>query len=232
MKLFIKHIKASFWLLAAVLLLASCAKNKELLFDQSAAIYVESTPDSTEYSFATSPTTVTVDSVMMRFRIIGTASSKDREIKLVPRAISTAKAGYHYKIGKAIVKANEFSALVPVYVYRKAGLKDSTVLAIFDIQDNADFKVGYPKQLRFKLTISDILAKPAIWDSAWAPYFGTYSQVKFRFLLTVTGRTNWTSFPFPADSRFLSQRARNALLEYNQQYGPLIDENGQEVFFP
>lgn len=232
MKLFIKHIKASFWLLAAVLLLASCAKNKELLFDQSAAIYVESTPDSTEYSFATSPTTVTVDSVMMRFRVIGTASSKDREIKLVPRAISTAKAGYHYKIGKAVVKANEFSALVPVYVYRKAGLKDSTVLAIFDIQDNADFKVGYPKQLRFKLTISDILTKPAIWDNSWAPYFGAYSQVKFRFLLTVTGRTNWTSSPFPADSRFLSQRARNALLEYNQQYGPLIDENGQEVFFP
>ncbi|RZK78828.1 MAG: DUF4843 domain-containing protein [Pedobacter sp.] len=169
---------------------------------------------------------------MMRFRIIGKAESRDREIKLVPRANSTAKAGYHYKIGKAVIKANQFSAIVPVYVYRKAGLKDSVVLATFDIQENADFKVGFPKQLRFKLTITDILTKPAIWDSAWSPYFGTYSQVKFRFLLTVTGRTDWTSFPFPADSRFLSQRARNALLEYNQTNGALIDETGAEVFFP
>jgi len=218
--------------MGALLLLASCAKNDELVFDDPAAIYVDSAPDSVEYSFATSPTTVTVDSVIMRFRIIGKASDKDREILLVPRSVSNAKAGYHYKIGKAVVKANEFSALVPVYLYRKPGLKDSTLLAIFDIQENADFKVGYPKQLRFKLTISDILTKPAIWDGTWAPYFGTYSEVKFRFLLTVTGRTNWTSAPFPGDSRFLSQRARNALLEYNQQYGALIDENGEQVFFP
>jgi hypothetical protein len=232
MKLFIKYIRLTFLSLGIVLMLASCAKDKELLFDSSTAVYVDSRPDSAEYSFATSPTTVTVDSVLMRFRIIGNASDKDREIKLVPRSISTAKAGYHYKIGKAIVKAKEFAAIIPVYVYRRAGLKDSTVLAIFDVQENADFKVGYPKQLRFKLTISDILTKPAIWDNSWAPYFGVYSQVKFRFLLTVTGRTNWTSAPFPGDSRFLSQRARNALLEYNQQYGPLIDENGQEVFFP
>ena len=232
MKLSKIFIKAPFLVLAAILLFASCAKNKELLFDQSAAIYVSSTPDSAEYSFATSPTTITVDSVLMTFRIIGNASDKDREIKLVPRAISTAKPGYHYKVGKAVVKANMFDAVVPVYLYRRAGLKDSTLLAILDIEENADFKIGYPKQLRFKLTISDILTKPAIWDNAWAPYFGTYSQVKFRFLLTVTGRTNWPSFPFPADSRFLSQRARNALLEYNQANGPLIDENGAEVFFP
>lgn len=229
MKLFIKN---GLLVLAAVLVLASCTKDKELLFNEPTAVYVESRPDSAEYSFATSPTTVTVDSVLMRFRIIGNASSNDRVINLVPRAESTAKAGYHYKIGNAVIKANEFSAIIPVYVYRRAGLKDSTVLAIFDIQENADFKVGYPEQLRFKLTISDILTKPAIWDRSWSPYFGDYSEVKFRFLLTVTGRTNWTSSPYPADSRFLSQRARNALLEYNQTYGALIDENGNEVFFP
>jgi hypothetical protein len=232
MKLIVKNIKAALLVLIASFLFASCAKNKELLFDQSAAIYVSSTPDSAEYSFATSPTTVTLDTVMMNFRIIGTASNKDREIKLVPRAISTAKPGYHYNVGKALVKANEYTAEVPVYLYRRAGLKDSTLLVILDIQENADFKIGYPKQLRYKLTISDILTKPAIWDNVWTPYFGEYSQVKFRFLLTATGRTDWTSYPFPADSRYLSQRARNALLEYNQTYGPLIDENGAEVFFP
>ena len=225
-------IKKALVLITGVLVFVSCSKNKELLFDQPTGIYVESTPDSAEYSFATTPTTVTSDSVLMRFRIIGNASPKDRVINLVPRADASAKPGYHYKIGKAIVKANEFAAIVPIYIYRKPGLKDSTVLAILDIKENDDFKEGFPQRLRFKLTITDILKKPAIWDGSWAPYFGSYSEVKFRFLLSATGRTNWTSSPFPGDSRFLAQRARNALLEYNQQYGPLIDENGQEVFFP
>jgi hypothetical protein len=229
MKLMIKN---ALLVLTAVLFFVSCAKDKELLFAEPTGIYVESLPDSAEYSFATTPTSVTSDSILMRFRIVGNASPKDRIINLVPRANATAKLGYHYKIGKAVVKANEFAAIVPIYVYRKAGLKDSTVIVILDIKENADFKEGFPARLRFKLTITDILTKPAIWDGTWAPYFGTYSEVKFRFLLSVTGRTNWTSSPYPGDSRFLAQRARNALLEYNQQYGPLIDENGQEVFFP
>lgn len=225
-------IKIGLAVLTPVLVFVSCAKEEPLLFDQPAAVFVSSTPDSVEYSFATSPTTVTTDSILMNFRIIGKAEARDREINLVARAGSTAKAGYHYKLGKAIVKANQYTATVPVYLYRKPGLKDSTVLVILDIQDNSDLKTGFPKQLRYKFTISDVLTKPTIWDNAWSPYFGTYSEVKFRFLLTVTGRTNWTSFPFPGDSRFLSQRARNALLEYNQANGPLIDENGEEVFFP
>lgn len=213
-------------------IMASCAKDKQLMYSEQPSIYVYDRVDSTVFTFATVPVDVVTDTINVEFRIIGTPSATDRTIKLEPRAGATAKAGYHYSIGPAVVKANSDSTIVPIYVYRKAGLKDSTVNVILDIKENEDFKLGYLGRLKYKLSISDILSKPTIWDGAWAPYFGSYSEVKFRFLLAATGRTDWNSYPFPADSRFMSQRAKNALLVYNQQFGDLIDENNERVVFP
>lgn len=225
-------IKKSLLILITALAIVSCTKNKELLFDEPAAVYVNSVPDSAVFTFATSPDAIVKDSILITYRIIGKSSTKDRQINLVPRAGSTAKAGYHYLVGPAIVKANQFSANVPVYVYRKPGLKDSTVTVILDVKENADFKTGFSNQLKYKISISDILSKPTIWESVWASYFGTYSVVKFKFLLAVTGKTNWNAYPYPQDSRYLSQKAKNELLVYNQAHGPLIDEFGAEVIFP
>ncbi|TKC63921.1 DUF4843 domain-containing protein [Pedobacter hiemivivus] len=220
------------FLFAAVVIFSSCGKDKQLMFSELTSVYVEASVDSTEYTFATSPVTVVSDTIDIPLRIIGTAATTDREVTFVPKGGATAKEGYHYKIGKTVIKANEFSATVPVYVYRKPGLKDSVVRVVLELKKNADFNLGFSDRLDYKITISDILSKPTIWDAAWSAYFGTYSVVKFRFLLQVTGRTNWNSYPFPADTRFMSQRAKNALLEYNQAHGDMIDEFGQVVVFP
>ena len=229
MKLSIKNISL---LIALPAIISSCAKNEKLMYNEAASVYVYNNVDSSVFTFATVPVNVLEDTINVEFRIIGTPSSTDRTIKLEPRAGATAKEGYHYKVGPAVVKANAVSTVVPIYVYRREGLKDSVVSVILDIKENEDFKLGYLGKLRYKVSISDILSKPTIWDSAWSPYFGSYSQVKFRFLLEATGRTEWNSFPFPADSRFMSQRAKNALLLYNQQYGDLFDENNERVVFP
>ncbi|TKC05976.1 DUF4843 domain-containing protein [Pedobacter frigoris] len=227
-----KILKNFLMVLLPAVIMASCTKNKELLYNEADMVYVESIPDSTDYTFAASPASLLSDSIMVNFRIIGKASDKDRTINFVPTATSTGKAGYHYKVGNAVIKANTFSARIPIYVYRRAGLKDSTLTVNLMVTENSDFKPGYPSRLRYKFTLTDILTKPSNWESTWAAYFGTYSEVKFRFLIAVTGKTNWNSGPLPQDSRFLSQKARNALLEYNQQNGALIDEFGQQVFFP
>lgn len=220
------------FLFATLMILASCGKDKQLMFKELTSVYVEANVDSTAFTFATSPVTVVSDSINIPLRIIGTAAATDRTVLFVPRAGATAKEGYHYKIGKAVIKANEFSTTVPVYVYRKPGLKDSVVRVVLELKKNADFNLGFSDRLTYKITIADILSKPTIWDATWSAYFGTYSEVKFRFLLQVTGRTNWNSSPLPADSRFMSQRAKNALLEYNQAHGDLIDEFGKVVTFP
>lgn len=217
--------------LGFTLAFVSCAKDEELLFDEEAGVYVEY-QDSLEYSFATSPNTVQIDSVLVRYRIVGKASDKDRVVSLVPNAGASAKPGYHYKIGKSVIKAGAFRADVPIYLYRKPGLLDSTVAVTLTVAENSDFKQGYQKKLSYKFTLTDILKKPSNWETTWQTFFGAYSVVKFKFLLEATGRRVWTGPVFPQDSRFMSQKAKNALLEYNQTYGPLIDENKQEVFFP
>jgi hypothetical protein len=214
-----------------IMMFAACSKDDELLFSDKSSIYVEY-QDSTDYTFATSPASVVRDSFMLHFRISGTASSTDRTFSVVPVSGSTAKAGYHYSLGPLVIKANEFKTIVPIYFYRKPGLKDSLLRVTLEIQENEDFKQGLAPRQRFKFTLSDIFSKPTNWETTWATYFGSYSEVKFRFLLGVTGKTNWNSFPLPQDSRVLSQIARNALLEYNQKNGALIDEFGMEVFFP
>lgn len=226
-----KFIKPMFYAGLATLMLGACAKDEELLFNDKNSIYVE-TQDSTDYTFATSPATIVRDSFMLNFRISGTASDMDRTFVVVPISGSTAKLGYHYSLGPLVVKANQYRTTVPIYFYRKPGLKDSVLRATLEIQENDNFKQGLAARQRFKFSISDIFSKPTNWETTWATYFGSYSEVKFRFLLGATGKTNWNSGPLPQDSRVLSQIARNALLEYNQKNGALIDEFGLEVFFP
>jgi hypothetical protein len=229
MKLTISKGILFFTALAAI---ASCSKDDELRFSEPTSIYVEATPDSVDYTFATLPATVLSDTINIPIRIIGTASNTDRTINFAARTGATAKQGYHYKIGDAVIKANEFSTTVPVYIYRKTGLKDSVVTAILDLKENTDFKLGFSDRLSYKISITDILLKPTLWDGVWSGYFGSYSEVKFRFLLEATGLTNWNSYPFPQNTRYLSQKAKNALLAYNQANGDLIDENGAVVIFP
>ncbi len=77
-----------------------------------------------------------------------------------------------------------------------------------------------------------MLLKPPNWESVWLGLFGEYSEVKFKFLIKVTGKTSWNSFPLPQDQRFLVQTAKLALLEYEAANGPLYDENNNIVFFP
>lgn len=226
------YIKLIFFILVTGLSAGACKQDPLMLYDEPASIYLYTVPDSMEYSFATRPDQLTTDTVQLQYRIIGSASDQDRPLKLVAAAESTAKQGYHFTLGEAVVKANEFATVVPVYLHRKPGLKDSIVQLILELESNEHFGLGFNDKLRYKLTFTDILRKPNNWDSVWAAYFGTYSEVKFRFLISVTGKSNWESFPFPQDSRYLAQRARNALLEYIQQNGPLIDEFGAEVFFP
>lgn len=218
--------------MAAGILTGACAQNDLLLYNSPTSIYRVTIPDSLIYTFATRPASLLVDTVNVQYRVIGTAAAIDRPIRLVPETGATAKEGYHYQIGRAVVNANEFATTVPIYLFRRAGLKDSIVNVILKIEANEHFELGYKNQLTYKLSIADILTKPNRWDATWAAYFGTYSEVKFRFLISVTGKSDWEATPFPQDSRYLAQRARNALLEYVQQNGPLIDEFGDEVFFP
>src|SRR5690606_4416294 len=127
-------------------LLTACAKEERVMYQDDPRVYFTkyvTNADSVVYSFATGPDEVTVDTAWLNFRIMGFAADRDREINLKVLDTSTAVQGYHYAIQPLVMPAGEYLARIPVLLYRRPGLKDSMVYAVFEIVESADFKPGY-----------------------------------------------------------------------------------------
>jgi hypothetical protein len=224
-------------------MMAGCSKDSRLMYKEDPRIYFY-TSDIVEYSFAAQPESLMVDTIYLPIRIMGSAVNTDRTFSLNIDDSSTAKLGYHFSFGPFVIPANTYQVDLPVYMYRRPGLKDSTVTAYISIGESSDFKAGYVDglttngtaggagRLHYKISITDQLLKPSNWETVWVNYFGTYSQVKFKFLIQTTGRTDWTWTGFPQDLNFSIQTAKYALYNYELANGPLIDEFGNRVVFP
>jgi hypothetical protein len=175
---------------------------------------------------------------------MGTATNKDRTFKLTVDDSSTAKLGYHFSFGPLVIPANTYNINLPVYIYRKPGLKDSLVTAYITIAESADFKIGYKDGiggtstygnlggLHYQIKITDQLLKPTNWDNYLVNYFGDFSLVKFQFMIQATGVTSWNNYPLPQYLNFRVQTVKFALYNYELANGPLIDEFGNKVTFP
>ncbi len=233
------HFKKLIYTALAALLLTACKEDQSLIYEQDARIYF--TQGATvEYSFTAEPASVTTDTLFIPLRIMGSATDRDRVFNIIIDDSSTAKLGYHFQFGPLVIPANTYQISLPVYIYRRAGLKDSVVNAYLTIGESADFKPGYiDKELvvnpynkqHYRISLNDQLLKPSTWDTRWATYFGAYSRVKHQFINQTYGSASWPAINFPQDINFVVQTMRLALYNYEQTNGPLIDENGERVAF-
>ncbi|RPD39620.1 DUF4843 domain-containing protein [Chitinophaga barathri] len=231
-------------ILFALLGLAACSQDERLVYQEDPRVYFSkfsTNPDSTDYSFAVKDASLLQDTVWLTMRVMGSAAVKDREIRLRVSDTSKAREGYHFNFGPLVMPANAFEARLPVILYRKPGLRDSVLTIDLAVEESKDFKPGYNDRpttsspidrLHYKISVTDQLLKPARWDVSLAASFGTYSQVKFRFMILETGKTNWNETIFPGDMQFLIQTVKYALYKYEETNGPLLDENGVRVVFP
>lgn len=227
-------------------MLFACSKPERLMYDEKEArIYFskvirtsERFADSINYTFGVKSFDVLVDTVFLRVNLIGNAAKVDREINIIADDSSTAKRGYHYDFGKMVMPADSFSKEVYVLVYKRPGLKDSTLALYLTLGESKDFKLGYTDlpstnykrdRLHYKITITDQLLRPTSWKEST---FGTYSKVKFQFMIVSTGKTDWNVTIFPSEENYLAQSVKGDLYAYEQANGPLIDETGARVVFP
>lgn len=232
-------------------LVYACKKSDLTSYTQPDMIYVykdfyNTNKDSATYSFAIKPNGLITDTVKVPLRIMGNARDKDRtvNIRIVPD--TTTATGQHYVILQTIVKAGAFTTYIPVLVKRTADLKTKEVRILLEIAPSDDFLPGIPNTIattsgaggatQFLVKINDFLTKPSNWESVLSIYFGTYSQVKYKFIIDVTGRTE---FPIsgqemvsPSQFLFYRKLCREALDTYNASNGPLKDESGIIVTFP
>jgi hypothetical protein len=224
------------------MLMISCSK-ENLMYTEAPAVYFKKSiinPDSVIYSFGIRPNNIITDTVYLALRIMGSATATDREIKFSVAEGSTAKLGYHFAFGPLVMPAGQYETLIPVYLHRKAGLKDSILTARIRVLESKDFKPGYDdvisgsvlSRLEYRIVMNDQILRPSNWTADYQPYFGVYSVVKYRFMIEVTGKTTWNAAMTPGEINDLVGQVKFALYNYQQANGPLLDENGLAVVFP
>jgi hypothetical protein len=233
------YLKRIICTICAGLLVTACKEDQSLIYEQDARIYFTQGL-TTEYSFTAEPASVVTDTLFIPMRIMGAAVDRDRTFNIIVDDSSTAKLGYHFQFGPLVIPANSYQLSLPVYIYRRPGLKDSVVNAYLTIGETADFKPGYIDKAfsgnpynkqHYRISLNDQLLKPSTWDTRWATYFGSYSRTKHQFINQTYGSGAWPSVNFPQDINFVVQTMKLALYNYEQANGPLIDENGERVVF-
>lgn len=121
----------------------------------------------------------------------------------------------------------------------------------FRLVENDEFSIGSEGRQSFTVVLKNYLAKPDNWDNANYPrvplsrFFGTYSRVKYQFMIEILGlidfeinyniatsydeEQNMVSAVYAVHLQQLMQRALN---EYNETHDtPLTDEFGLPVTF-
>lgn len=262
MKTIIKSHKINCLLCLATLAVAITSCSKELVYKNMPGIYIDkeklTARDSTAYSFAEKSESLMLDTIYIPVKISGEVSNTDRNVPLQANAAKTnAIAGTHYQILTTVIKANELTARVAVLLKRTPDLKSKQLRIYLETAPNTDFPLTitstktnstfsgeasstYSPGYLIKLT--DQILKPDTWDGSgswFRYYFGTYSAVKFKFIIEVTGRTVWgdrarygPDAPTSAQLQIYYTKLITALYEYEKINGPMIDETGNQVTFP
>jgi hypothetical protein len=191
--------------------------------------------DSISFSFVAYGSEVTEKEILVDAQIMGEAENRDRVVNLsVDPARTTADASLYTVPSTVTIPAGAVKATFPVILKRSAALQTKTVRLYLQVAESADFKAGVNEENHIKLIWSDVLQKPKNWDTL-EPFFGTYSDVKYRFMLANSNgagefSTETMSWAMLNSYRILFQNALNA---YNAAHpgNPLTDENNQLVTF-
>lgn len=178
------------YLLCMVLLAAACKKAEPLTFDHAANIYFDlpqEQKDSIAYTFAYDLAKAS-DTINIPVTISGKRIAQDRFYTAYVEAdSSTAIAGTHYKAleQQYTVRADEGRTVLPLIVYNRPDLEDSSRTIILKLRASGDFGIENPTIIKARVVLSARLEQPAWW-SMWC---GAYSRTKHQLFLIVTGVT-------------------------------------------
>ena len=191
--------------------------------------------DSITFSFVAYGEEVTEKEMNVDAQIMGETADRNRVVNLsVDASKTTADASIYTFPSTVTIPAGETKASFPVVLKRAASLQSKTVRLYIKVDDSNDFKTGVNEENHIVLIWNDILSKPNNWASL-EPFFGTYSDTKYRFMLANSGGAGEFNTDTMSWALLNSYRIRfqNALNEYNAAHpgNPLTDENGQPVTF-
>ncbi|MGX5817657.1 DUF4843 domain-containing protein [Chitinophaga lutea] len=211
----------------------ACSKSELQAFDAPDMVYVYKprlgkTNDSITYSFAVRADDLQFDTVRIPLRIMGQPAGKDRNVKYSVMVDQSSYSNANFELLPAFIRANSFTGELLVKVTRSTDLKTKEMRLWLRLETSEDLKTGVDDQLTYLVKLNDFLSMPASWN---APKFGVYSNVKYDLIIKATGEYDYSAIE-ATELTYLKQVAVNYLLAWEAANGPLLDENGQRVYFP
>ncbi|MDR6781480.1 hypothetical protein ABIE26_002032 [Pedobacter africanus] len=232
-----------FILLMILPLLFACKKEKVAPYkaEDGIAFYASIyDPQSVAYSFAFNVQPVNRDTIFFKMRVTGRAADHPRTVSVKAVAGTTARAGIDYILPEVTLPAGKLTLDYPIIVLNSPEMTTNTYTLVAEVAENSDFTIGSLGNVpaspytevnfkQVKVEISNKLVQPSYWS---AGTFGAFSVVKFKFMIQVTGLTDFSPEAIGVDGQYnLPIRLRNALAEYEAANGPLYDENNVRVTF-
>lgn len=244
----------------AAILVAACSKEEVPTYDttytslniwvgtQGGAVYENTTYN---YSYAYEEGSVTFYA-----QVTGLPADHDRQFRIEPYGGDSAAMANTIRTEDYVIKAGETTGMFKVW-FDTQKLAPDTLFSDTDgtihfrMVPNDEFQVGTEGHSEFTVVLKNYLAKPDNWDAANFPqqplsrYFGTYSKVKYQFMIEVLGlidfqinynaRTSYNEATNTVSSSYavyLLQQMQEALDNYNATHAtPLVDEYGNPVSF-
>lgn len=201
------------------------------------------------YSFAYSGG-LQQDTIRVKVTLMGKPSAKDRPFSItqVMKGNDDAVAGKHFialddpSLSQYyVLKADSVSAVFPVVLLRDKSLASKVYNLHIGIKENSEFKNGFPFYQEKRITISDMLAKPAQWDERYINYYFTeWGPVAHQFMIDVTGQPFDDNFiekiMSSSDTNYvyyLAEKVARAKVKYNKEHpdAPLSEADGTLINF-
>lgn len=236
--------------------MSSCKQEELLSYDEKPRVYFNlnrnelQTPRPGSFAtnilvdFAPKHSDVVTDTLLIRVQTSGPIASVERPFDFkILSGQSDAVEGLDYKIlnESYLMPAGKNDTIVRLVMLRNDGLKKEQVQASFRLTANEHFELGpiadttlnpSRRVQEFKVRARDIVVKPANWESFIQSYFGTYSEVRYRFVIDVLGKIDFPSNTSESTMRTNKTKLVNALKTYNATNDkPLTDEFGQLITF-
>lgn len=188
-------------------------------------------------------------------RVSGLAADVDRTFTLEAVSGSLAEANGSYRTETYTIPAGATEAEFELYFdsskLAPGAFADKDGEIVFRMADNDSFRTGAKELSALKFVLRNYLSRPDDWDSATFPYrayslyFGAYSEVKYKFMIEVTGLVDFRihynqSQPYDeaantistAYATYLQQLLRIELNKYNSTHDtPLCDDLGEPITF-
>lgn len=229
-----------FSIIASVGALSSC-ENDGFYYQDEARVRLEGPEvwalgsDSLVFSFVTYPEETSEYVMDIDVCVMGPVSDHDRTASIIVNADATTASASQYSLPATVtVPAGQNKGTLPVTIKRDASMQEKSVRLQVAVAQSNDFNVGVNEQNHFTIIWNDQISRPSNWDTL-EDFFGTYSNVKYRFMLSNSEEGTEFSTETMTWSKLNSYRIKfaKALEEYNNAHpgNPLTDENNQLVSF-